>query len=316
MRKLFLKISFLILTIYFSGASLYYFFPFKGMSADEDYMAAIIDKHKRLDSFKQPKIILVGGSNLAFGIDSKLLEQELSKPVVNMGLHVNLGLPFILNEVKESIRDSDVIIISPEYYLGIGNYKLIRHTAELYPPAKKYISMSTAEVIYGRYEMFWDDLQRDVGHLQNVILYFHNPDFVTKAESNSFIYRRTIFNEYGDVVAHLNKKQPAKYKTNGIKYKPYDDFITDMNDFAVYVESKKAAVYFVYPPYPQSCRPEDKNHIRDFEKIISEKLTIKVISTPDDFLFPGYYFFNTSYHLNGTGRKKRTQKLIQLLKAF
>ena len=63
-------------------------------------MAAIIDKHAHADSIKAGKIILAGGSNLAFGIDSKQLEETLGMPVVNLGLHAGLGLHFILEELK------------------------------------------------------------------------------------------------------------------------------------------------------------------------------------------------------------------------
>lgn len=35
-----------------------------------------------------PKVILVGGSNVAFGLDSEIIQHQLEVPVVNMGLHV------------------------------------------------------------------------------------------------------------------------------------------------------------------------------------------------------------------------------------
>ncbi|HPG73671.1 MAG TPA: hypothetical protein PLM49_05215, partial [Bacteroidales bacterium] len=63
-------------------------------------MAAIIDKHKRIDSIKSPKIIFAGGSNLPFGIDSKMIQDSLHTPVVNLGLHAGLGLDFMLNELQ------------------------------------------------------------------------------------------------------------------------------------------------------------------------------------------------------------------------
>ena len=56
-----------------------------------DFLAAIIDKHQRLESFSTPVTIFAGGSNLAYGLDSDMLTQELQSPVVNLALHAGLG---------------------------------------------------------------------------------------------------------------------------------------------------------------------------------------------------------------------------------
>src|SRR5438105_4157685 len=101
----------------------------KPIAAPSDFMAAIIDKHKQIDIIKSPKIILGGGSNLAFGIDSKKLETAFNMPVINMGLHAGLGLTFILNELKYSIKKNDIVFLSIEYGLGKeGKYSLKKNT--------------------------------------------------------------------------------------------------------------------------------------------------------------------------------------------
>lgn len=57
----------------------------------QGYTAALVDKIDRLKSIKEPKIIILGDSNLAFGINSKIIEEELKMPVINMGLHGGIG---------------------------------------------------------------------------------------------------------------------------------------------------------------------------------------------------------------------------------
>ena len=49
------------------------------------YCASLIDKVDRLESVEGAKIVLIGDSNLVYGIDSKLIEEQLGIPVVNMG---------------------------------------------------------------------------------------------------------------------------------------------------------------------------------------------------------------------------------------
>ena len=56
-----------------------------------NYQASLIDKVERLESIEEPKIVLIGDSNLAFGIDSEKIEEGHGIPVVNMGLHGGFG---------------------------------------------------------------------------------------------------------------------------------------------------------------------------------------------------------------------------------
>ncbi len=71
---------------------------------EKDYVAATIDKHDLLDQQPSPRIIFVGGSSAAFGLDSQKIGQSLGYHPVNMGIKVTLGLNFMLEEVETSLR--------------------------------------------------------------------------------------------------------------------------------------------------------------------------------------------------------------------
>ena len=79
-----------------------------------DYLDGIIDKHRLADKTSSPRIVLEGGSNLAFGIDSRKIEDSTGLPVINMGLHAGLGLDFIVNEIKYIVKPSGIVILSIE----------------------------------------------------------------------------------------------------------------------------------------------------------------------------------------------------------
>ncbi len=64
---------------------------------------------------RKPAIILVGGSNVAFGYDSKIICDSMNMDVVNFGLHAGFGLKYIIDDLSQYIKKGDVIIISPEY---------------------------------------------------------------------------------------------------------------------------------------------------------------------------------------------------------
>ena len=81
---------FLLLLIEIAGITAFSYFVI-GSQYQYNYQASLIDKVERLTSIDEPKIILVGHSNLSFGIKSEMLEEALGMPVVNLGLHGGLG---------------------------------------------------------------------------------------------------------------------------------------------------------------------------------------------------------------------------------
>ena len=63
------------------------------------------------------KILVVAGSNVLFGVDSKMLEDALGESVVNFGVNAGVGLPVILNEAKKVLKEGDVVLLPLEYPL-------------------------------------------------------------------------------------------------------------------------------------------------------------------------------------------------------
>src|SRR4026209_2444686 len=114
MKNFLLQLSVFLLiqaNLWFAMVITYCHYSLSGL----EYQAVTIDKHNLLDKQLSPRIIFVGGSNVAQGIDSNAVQQSLGLNPVNMGLDAGLGLDFMLNEVKDSVRTGDVIVIAPEY---------------------------------------------------------------------------------------------------------------------------------------------------------------------------------------------------------
>ena len=79
---------------------------------EDSYNAALVDKVARLKSINEPKIVLIGNSNVAFGYDSKLIEEATGMPVVNMGLHGGLGNKFHDDMMDYNVTPGDIYVIS------------------------------------------------------------------------------------------------------------------------------------------------------------------------------------------------------------
>src|SRR5438132_3489886 len=110
----------------------------------QHYMAASIDKQNLLSCQLSPRIVFVGGSNVAFGVDSSEVRRRLGYHPVNMGLHIELGLNFMLKEAKSLLRAADVVVLSPEYELFgpdyAGSGEILYTALEQHPGNIKFFS--------------------------------------------------------------------------------------------------------------------------------------------------------------------------------
>ena len=58
-------------------------------------------KHDQLVAPGENRLIIAGGSNCAFGIDSAMLESFTTGKTINLGLHGGIGLALMVNEVED-----------------------------------------------------------------------------------------------------------------------------------------------------------------------------------------------------------------------
>lgn len=303
MIKLLLNILLLISLVAFI-ILLSLFIP--GNGKDPSYFASIIDKHKRLQNIPSPRIILIGGSGLAFGIKSKWIQQDLGLPVINMGVHAGFGLMYNMSEIKPYIGKNDIIVIIPEYenFLGtsFNGDEESAYNFMNFPENRKYTHS------FKQYSA----VLRHISHALRSRLF----NLVT---GNRFVctpdYNRKSFNQYGDSEAHLNKPshfsgQAVGYEMNGEINK---DVIPELNNFNDYVEKRGARAFFIYPALMDVQYIKNKKKIEMISDALTRELKIPILSTPLDFVFPQTFFYDTVYHLTGAGRMLRTQKVIQKL---
>ena len=267
-------------------------------------LAAIIDKENLLHATASPKIVFVGGSNVAMGIDSPLVEAQAGMPVVNMGLHGGLGLRFDLNEVKPYVHAGDLIVVSPEYQSLTGlvdGDETLLDVLYLYPEAARYLEP-------GQFVMLASRLPASIqvqfmGLVANV--------FTTQAAP---LYTREGFDRHGDETSHLNKASPIdltdKHLFGSAPLAVDEESIRVLNEFDAYARGVGARVVLVYPPLPDTQYAENKKIIQQVCQELHVKSTVRVLGSPSDSVFPIDYFFDTLYHLNARGREERTAKII------
>ena len=263
------------------------------------------DKHQRLSSLPSPKIVLVGGSNLPFGIKSQAIEEAVNVPVVNMGLHAGLGINFILSEVEEDIHSGDVVIVSLEYHHFIsksmynGEDVLAALLFDVNRDCIKYVKPSQ-----------W------VALLPNLCLYSSkkiiniSPKTVDDFES---LFTRESFNAFGDEVAHYGMPSTVHSgEKPALGNVVYTKAIQRLVRFRDFVDSLGARFILVACPYPEAQYEKDIAAIdRIVDAVHSSGLTFWI--EPQDCVFPDSLMFNSFFHLSEEGAEIRTAQLINTL---
>jgi hypothetical protein len=279
----------------------YLFYPIK--TDKNSYLAATIDKEKLLDSISSPRVIFVGGSSLAFGIDSKCISHSLGLPVVNMGLHAGLGLDFILNEAKSGLKSGDIIVLSTEYYLKkAGHPKVKAQLLEANPTAIKHILSSP-----------FDYIRLNSLYMQRYLKLSFNSFRGSKKESIHPVYSRSAFNSFGDNIAHLKSTGKPHFDLVNSYPKRYDEEINDLNNFIDYANSRGSKVFYLFPNCPQQVYDMQKAAILRFERDMKSGLKCPILNNTQSQLFPDSLCFDTMYHLNKHGRDLKTKIIIQTL---
>lgn len=275
--------------------------------SSESLLFAKIDKDSLLKNVKSPRLILVGGSNLSFGIDSKMIEDSLNLNVINTGIQASIGLSFMLNNTLKFIKEKDIVIIIPEYdnYFGdfaFGSDVLLRTILDVSPNDINLLNFDNYKCIIGYIPEY-------------AFSKFKISEYSYKEKVNEKIYKRSAFNKYGDAIAHLNLTR----QNFAIHPKITDKFnitiIEQLMDFSNKLELKKTKLFISFPGYQESSFNECFNQISEVERELI-KGNFKLMGSPIKYKMADTMMFNSPYHLNKTGIRFRTTLLINDLKAI
>lgn len=269
---------------------------------------SLIDKHRMLQETQQPRIILVGGSNLSFGIKSKLIQDSLNINVINTSVHAGLGLKFISEDIVRFIKSGDIIILAPEYehFFGSTLYgsEPMVNTIIAIPDTYRFLNFHNWKEILGIMP------EAAVKNLMKFVLSEWNR---LNGIKKIGIYDRDSFNEYGDVVSHYGLK-PEKFSPPlGMKSEFNYVTIETISLLKQKIEEKGGLLLFTYPCI---MRNSLITMIEETERINYEilNLGIPIIGTPQRYSFEDNFYFNSQYHLTEQGVDIRTKHLIEDLK--
>lgn len=270
------------------------------------YQASIIDKVNRLESIDGPKIVLIGNSNLAFGINSDEIEETLNIPVVNMGLHGGLGNVFHERMALFNIQKGDIYIICHRTY---DDYGIIED------PNLAWITLEDHFNLWKilRTEDIKPMVKAYPAYLKGCISLWLPGN---GNQEPGYVYSRSAFNKYGDI-EWMDNGLEFEFKEGDVPAPAISKNVIDrLNQLSSDLIEQGAILLIAgYPIADTSDRPSDDILIT-FQKELSKNMNAPVISDYTDYVYPTDYFFNASLHLNNKGKEARTQQLIEDLQTY
>ncbi|MBQ4278646.1 MAG: hypothetical protein IJC16_01650 [Rikenellaceae bacterium] len=279
----------------------------------DSLFAAMADKDRMLDTTPSPRIILVGGSNLAYGIDSRRISRAFGLPVVNTGLNAGMGLYYIMERVRPYIRTGDIVVLSPEYSHFFGEQ------------AEGDIALTTALVMYPGDWRYLGPRQvvRQLPYLAEYGARSLSPDLkdlpaklglVRRAESGAVpgINTRRAYDGYGDHTAHLGlAPREIEFPVCLLQYdRPNPRVMAAVEELAHDLEVRGARLVVV----PQVFQRQAYERLRHQVDEVADGLARRgcgALFEPERYALADSLFFDTVSHTDSAGRRVRTTRLIE-----
>ena len=284
---------------------------------DETYYGELKYMFERLKTTQGKKIVLIGNSALAFGVRTDLMQAEFPDyTVVNFGLYGVLGTKFMLDLSKVNISEGDVIIVMPE---------LVEQSASLYFSATDVWRAADSDYSMLGY-IAGDNRTYMVGAFPSYVgEKFRYCTGGSKPQVSGVYAASSFCDENGNEVGYMTYDRPYNVMaggydpTNTVRYgvDAVDNrFIAYLNDYAKYVRTKNANVYFGFTPVNVLAVGSD--NVESLSEIayayFNEKLDFPVVGYPEKYFLDYEWFYDNNFHMNSSGAYVYTDLLAEDIK--
>ena len=278
----------------------------------DTFMGELKSKYERLKETSGKRIVLVGGSGVAFDCDSALMDDFFpSYEIVNFGMYAGLGTKAVMDLSENYIHEGDIVILSPEQseqtFSDYFNGEYMWQAADGAFGMLRDLKSENFEAMLGNFPRF--ALEK-----LNYVMKGQKPQ-------TDSIYQKKSFNTYGDIELDTCRENilPNGYDVNQ-KVRFTEDvvqpeFMDYMNDWVKRLEKKGAVVWYRYCPV-NKLSVEDMDELAAYDVFLRQKLDFPVIGNPENSLMEAEWFFDTNFHLNQPGKEVNTVQLIRDMKAM
>lgn len=297
---------------------------------DDLYHGILDEKVALLKSVEDEKIVVIGGSSVAFGIDSDLLSEYTGMPVVNFGVYAALGTKIMLDLSRSEIGEGDIVVLALE---------LDPQTLSLY-----FNSETTLQAIDGDYSLFWrldmDNKLSTLGGMWSFLgdkwtryrngtpaevdgIYsskYFDPDtgdFDYPRQELSSVMLPAGYLSSDDKLINLRVEELTR-EDDGYDFAAFAEYL---NEYVKDVERRGATVLFSWCPmnsYAVNIGEDEatrKANVDEYVEYLKDNIDCTFIGDIYDHIMNPLYFFDTNLHLNEAGAKMNTMLLADEMRA-
>lgn len=281
----------------------------------QTYYGELAEMYGRIKNCQGKKIIILGNSSVAFGVDSGLIENELrvdklDYTVCNFGLYGAIGTKAMLDLSEKYVDDGDVVIFTPE---------LDSQSLSLYFSGKEFFYAADSD-----FSLLSHVKSENVGSLVGAFSSYTSEKMsyikAGKVASSGTLYSRASFDNRCDMIAERNHNimtdghdvnNPIMIDENMLG----DDFVDYLNSYYKKITAKGATMYYSFAPMNKRALPENYSEKLDaFADAVTDKLDFVILGSPHDYVLDYEWFYDSDVHLNSSGMTVRSIRLTNDLK--
>lgn len=275
------------------------------------------------------KIIIVSGSGSHYSINSKKIQKKFNMPVVNLAYWIDNDLTFYYYQLKDIVKEGDVVIMPLEFPYYYRNTMTTRFTHEMMVRGESIYIDKLDIIDLGHFILNTEPKRIIKGVIHKIDIAKITKNYSTSISSNqidkisiNLFENETIdrgmhkINKYGDRIVSFPTKEIKKISyIKNEKISNY--FVNKFNKINRLIENKKATLYLVYPVTMNNelfdlKMPQHQNKILSFEKNLYDN-NIKISCNAGLSHLDKRYFADSPNHLLKEGREIRTENLIDCL---
>lgn len=276
-----------------------------------NYLMAYKSKTARLITCPTPRIVFIGGSNLAFGLDSHMIEDSLHCHVVNMGLHGGIGIRYPVEDCLKHIRPGDIVVFQFEYgnFFSGGNGEPETMPQLMMVTGWRNLgSLNTQQLI----NVLIGLPRLAASNAMRLIKVCDTGSFDTPDKHTVFKYVASGFNDLGDEVSHWHLPPQSFEESNAMETNAVNQDFMKWLDLAIKRYEDMGATVILLPPVCPKSHFDCCYHDNIEQALDSIKRPYVV--TPQSMTIDDCYNYNGGYHINRDGVTINTTRIIHLLK--
>lgn len=278
----------------------------------EAYYAELPAMFHRLQQAQGPRLIVIGGSNVAFGLNGEQLENSLADQgyhytVCPFGLYAAVGTSAMLDLTAGELRQGDLIVLALEptietlsTYFGATSFlKCAESSADLL----LHVSRNKQAALIGN----------AIPYLQERWA-IRTSGIVPIADG---VYAKASFNDRCDMIYdRAGNTMALGYDTaNPIDLNALtieDAFVEQLRNFCRLAEKRGAAVVLSFSPINKLALTDaSEAAVQRYFDLCNTMIPCSMISDPHHYIMESGWFYDNNVHLNTSGAALRTMLLSE-----